>query len=159
MTTVFVVMQVVSDYDGFSSIPVLVTPYQPIADKFVEKMKARLVVRNAADDAINQHMATYNSITPRPYTTKFQETPLPHYGPKKSKWTAEQRAEYEVVKKANQDGHIAAGKPMWDWAHTRYEEMKRFTATFPQQVQDDLVLDKETFWEIEEVPFAEQPVT
>ena len=158
MTTVFVVMQVVSDYDSSSSIPVLVTPYRPIADKFIEAMKARLVVRNAAGDAIDQHMATYNSCTPRPPFVRFVDQPLPHYGPKKSKWTPEQRAKYKVVKKANQDGHIAAGKPMNDWAHTRYEEMKRFTATFPQQVQDDLVLDKETFWEIEEVLFAEQPV-
>lgn len=158
MTIAFVVTQIVCDYDGGSSYPVLVTPYRPIADRFVEGMKARLVVCNAAKDVIDQHMAYFDSLTPRPPFGKFQAASLPHYGPKKSKWTAEQRAEYEAVKKANQEGLIAVGKPMNDWAHIRYEELKRFKATFPQQVQDDLVLDKETFWEIEEVPFAEQPV-
>jgi hypothetical protein len=43
-----------------------------------------------------------------------------------------------------------------DWIWARYEEIQSFTATFPQQVQDDLRnLMKEQFWEIEEVPYAE----
>jgi hypothetical protein len=158
MSTAFVVTQIVCDYDGGSSYPVLVTPYRPIADRFVEGMKARLVVCNTAKDAIDQHMATFDSHNPRPHFATYREQPLPHYGPKKSKWTAEQKAEYNKVKTANQDGCIEAGKPMRDWIHTRYDELKRFKATFPQQVQDDLGLDKETFWEIEEAPFAEQPV-
>lgn len=159
MTGVFVVMQCRYDYGDGSSFPVLVTPYQPIADKFVEDMKVRLVIRNAVEDAISQHMATFDSHNPRINFANFQDTPLPHYGPKKSKWTPDQRAEYETIKKANQDGRIAAGKPWRDWGQTRYEEMKRFTATFPQQVQDDLKnLDRDTLWETEGVLYVEQPV-
>lgn len=156
MRTAFVVMQCYHDYDESSSFPILTTPYFLVAERFKMEMEKRLVIRNASQDTIDQHMASCDSTNPRPRFATYREKPLPFFGPKKSKWTPEQRAEYNAVRQLNRDGSLEKGKPMQDWAIARYEELKRFTATFPQQVQDDLKnFFKESLWEIEEVPYAE----
>jgi hypothetical protein len=120
-------------------------------------MEARLVTRMAAYNTIERHMQGWEQTNPRPNFERYCDNPLPVFKGKKSSWSVEQKAEYAAVKKQNQEGSTEAGKPFADWVGVRYTELIRITATFPQQVQDDLRnLNDKSSWEIQEVPYSEQ---
>jgi hypothetical protein len=156
MTSLLVVMQCHHDYDDAWASPILVTSSQARADAKVKEMTDRQVVRNSAMASIRAHMDAWRAANPRPRTPAFKEKPLPNYGPKRSKWSPEQLAEYKAIKEANQAGHCTAIQPLQEWAQRNLAEDRRFTATFPKEVQDDIHnIDEKSYWEIEEVPYED----
>jgi len=156
MNTLLVVMQCYHDYEDAWASPILVTSSQAKAEAKVKEMTDRQVVRNAAVTSIQAHMEAWRAANPRPTLVAFKEKALPNYGPKRNKWSAEQLAEYKTIKDQNQAGRIAEMQPMHGWAQRSYAEHQQFTATFPQQVQEDIRdMDDKTFWEIEEVPYED----
>lgn len=156
MTTVLVVMQCYHDYDDAWASPILVTSSQAKADAKIKELTDRQVVRNAAMETVHAHMEAWRAANPRPPVPNVREKSLPNYGPKRGKWSVEQLAEYKAIKESNQLLHVNAIKPLQEWAQRNLAEDQRFTATFPQAVQDDIKnIDERTFWEIEEVPFED----
>lgn len=128
MRTIFVVTQCEYNYEDSSQVPILVTPYQSIADNKVAEMIARQETRNNAYQSICQHMKDWEVANPRPRDVIDKKK-------KKSTFTED----------------------FAKWIPIRYEEQKRFTASLPQQVQEDLHLISEKFvWEVEIVPYVEQ---
>lgn len=154
--TVLVVMQCHHDYDDSWSTPILVTSSQAKADEKVKEMTDRQAVRNDAVKAIYAHMEAWRAANPRPHISTVKEKPLPNYGHKRSKWSPEQLAEYKAIKDSNQQKHADAIKPLQEWARNNLAEDYRITATFPQNVQEDIRnISEKSFWEIEEVPFED----
>jgi len=128
MRTIFVVTQCEYGYDESTQFPILATPYQPIADNKVAEMIAWQEARNNAYESICQYMKDWEVANPRPRDVLDK-------------------------KKKKSTFHEDFAK----WIPIRYEEQKRFTATLPQQVQEDLhLINDRTVWEVEIVPYAEQ---
>jgi hypothetical protein len=125
MNTVYVVVECEYDYESNSQFPILVTPQQSTADGKVAEMIVRQEARNKAYESINQHMKEWEVLNPRPRDVLDKKK-------KKSTFTED----------------------FAKWIPSRHEEQKRFTASLPQQVQDDLVgFNKDTVWEVELVPY------
>jgi hypothetical protein len=128
MNTIFVVTQCEYDYEDSSQVPILVTPYQPIADNKVAEMIARQEARNKAYEDICQHMKDWEVANPRPRNVLDKK--------KKESTFSEDFAK---------------------WIPIRHEEQKRFTTSLPQQIQEDLhLISERSVWEVEIVPYAEQ---
>jgi hypothetical protein len=127
MKTVYVVSQCEYDYDDNSQFPILVTPDRKIADDRVAKMISRQETRNKAYESIHQHMKHWEVDNPRP-------------------------RDVTVKKKKNTTFTEEFSK----WIPLRYEEQKRFTASLPQQIQEDLsLMSEKSVWEVEIVEFLE----
>lgn len=157
MTVAYVVIQGENSYDDSWSAPIFTTLDPEKAAAVMADMLSRKVVRDAAADAISANTKAWQEANPMPRNKDpIKQDPLPDYGPKRSKWSAEQIAEYNAVKASNQQRQMDAAVPMSDWARRNYEEILRFTATFPLNVQEDLgTISSRSYWEIVETPFEE----
>jgi len=159
MKTAFVVMQCVRDYSQSSEIPILVTTSPELAASKVTEMEARKhTARFSTNDKIVRHMKQWDIDYPSPprVSPTLRLVELPTFSKHKNKWTKEQLAEYNAVDSANKKKQIEATEPFYSWMKRRYIEQKRFTETFAQQKQDDLLnLNEDTFWEIQTAPFVE----
>lgn len=156
MKTIYMVFHTVYDYDGNEWNAILSTPHLHKAEaKKAEQEKLRDDIV-AATATLREHMRIWDAINPRvhPGTIKPKKVPTPS-GPRK-KWTQEQRDEHDRVKVENYDAAVAAAKPAQDWVNIRYAEQCRFTATLPQDVQDNQwKYNEKSCFEIEEVPYEE----
>jgi len=145
-------------YDDFREDPVLATFDQAKADAKVAEMKARLVRRNEVWGLINiTHMKQWDAVNPRPLVGTIKPKALPNFGGGGfNKWTLTQKEQYRAAKAANMQAAIDAAKPHNEWCNRRYDELKRITATYTAQEQEDLTqMSDDSDWRVDEVPFVE----
>ena len=152
----YVVMKCYYDYGNSSEIPILVTFDENKAKQKCQEMVGRLVLRNESEEKLLEHMAAWRIIHPQPKHQFPKEKILPDFGPKKSKWSKEQLAEYELIKQTNRSNQMSAMQPIHDWVSKSKDEEKLFKSRLSAQVLDDLDnLQKTNTWEVIEIPFKD----
>lgn len=154
MKNIFVVMQNEYNYDSSCSQVTLATFDQAKADAKVVEMEARKVRQLLMRNASTAWFPTFEIAHPRPAFGKVIKKDLPVFKGIKKAWTKAQKAEYKRVEEENYKAEADSTVPFRAWADLRMEEHKAFLATFTKQEQADwCLINEDTFWSIEEVPF------